>query len=303
MLCSHLQDVGSWQETLRALYFVEALLEGDTAPAGVASKKVYSFFHNSPETIYRASRSTQSTVRQRAERVLRLLGKSSTSSVSQHTEEASLTDPTGPPQDLLSLSTANEAADLNPSTTSDAIDLLAQLGDSQQGIDAGKVETHASLGVVETKGGDGLGEMLFGDWTASQPSGEGTKTEKPPLEESFNQMDLLDGFSSAQTAPAADAAPFRTIASPHDSLSVLLGNVEPTPFKSSISSRSQNTLSAERASQSASRLGSLSNSTPPHDNGVQGAMNAAASGINSSKREDLAFGFIQGTMAELKSKR
>jgi hypothetical protein len=300
LLFSHLQDVGSWQETLRALYFVEALLDGDKEPDGTVTNSVFSFFNHSPETIFRASQSTQSTVRQRAERVLRLLGKASTSGP-LHTE-ASLPVPSAKPtQDLLATSPGEEKAELHDLTASNAMDLLAELDDSQQGLDKLNLDAPASSGVPATRGGDDLDDMLFGDWTAPQPTGE-INTEKPSLAQSVKELDLLDGGGFGLAAASVPCTRNASSMQQQDSWSVLLGGVEPAAFKSPSSSLPHSTVSTARSTQPTLQLGStLSHST--HDNGVQGARNAAASGINSSKRQDLAFNFVQGTMAELKSKK
>lgn len=284
---------------------MEALLDGDNESDGTVTNSIFSFFNKSPETIFRASQSTQSTVRQRAERVLRLLGKASTSGA-LHTE-ASLPVPSATletTQDLLAMSTGEEKAELHDMPAPNAIELLAELGDSQRRLDNLNLDAPASSGMPAARGGDNLDDMLFGDWTAPQPTGEiKTATKTPSLAQSVKELDLLDGggsgLASASVPPTHNASSMQQ----QDPLSVLLGGVEPAAFKSpSLSSLPHSTLSTARSTQPTLQLGStLSHST--RDNGVQGARYAAASGINSSKREDLAFNFVQGTMAELKSKK
>lgn len=234
-----LQETGSWQETLRALCAIEAILEHNSSPS---SGEVGVHFQANVSIIRRAQQSAQATVRQRAERVLRLLGGDTLPA-----EGAAVR----PSQDLLGddLVVSTESA-LSTQSTQSTMDLLA-------GLDVAPTPASASASAVPSQGSqafDILGDLmgpsppssavlhppvaapaaapaaaqpvddLFGDWSAppvdSQPSVISRAAPQPPVfaaqvqpqaqqPGSINILDALSDLSinSSPSAPTTHSQP------------------------------------------------------------------------------------------------
>lgn len=323
-----MQETGSWQEVLRALCCIEAMLgEGGTA---AVSKEMAEHLRSSPGPVRRACQSTQMTVRERAERVVRLLG----------IDNISHSDVLSKPAVCLLGDNAKDASGA-AGNEGGAIDLLAELDTSERVI-----STHGAydlLGAVTddqhcvtlppTAAAQSVptpADDLFGAWMEPEPA-----VERPSDISTYkaSTIDISDGLSSLSLGAVARPvkpmtvtplahpppqpslqAPLQPQTSPGATLgyptltvpSLVLPNpasMKPLPGFGMDPVESGGGVLGGPPSFSTAPAHTCGLSYPAGGNvDVSGAMNAAASGIVSANREDAAFNFVQGTMAELKKK-
>jgi hypothetical protein len=327
----HKLEIGSWQETLRALCVIEALLERSAASPVAGEVAVH--FQAGVSVIRRAQQSTQATVRQRAERVLKLLGADTLPGGEEDILSGSTTaaaaagrgpmqqDLLGSDDTLISHKTSASNSENNNSSMSNAnaMDLLA------------------GLHVASEQSG---GSDVFGDWadsTAAMPT-EPPSTTFPPHRQNAGAggLDLLDSFTDLSLSKPT-VVPETTISMPSMHSAGPLDDIFsiPSPATGIPSAASVNaalhfsngggnvpmhyqsvgafgssgvvgpapvTAGQQQQQQQPIRTASLGGGSSAHDD-VLRAINAATSGITSTKREEVAFDFVATAMAQLKTKK
>jgi len=318
-------EIGSWQETLRALCVIEALLERSAASPTAGEVAVH--FQAGVGVIHRAQQSTQATVRQRAERVLKLLGAD-----------------TLPGEDILSGSTTAAAAGRG-STQQDLLgsDTLISNGASASNSqnsnnttsNANAMDLLAGLNVASEQSGGG--NDVFGDWAESRAampadaSVAAATTTQQNATASASGVDLLDALTDLsllepKAVPTTTFMPSTHNAGPLDDIfsnplpaagipsavgvgdalqfSNGVGNI-PMEYQSGggfVTSAEVGSAPITAGQQQPPRTASVGGGSGVNDD-VLRAINAATSGITSTKREDVAFDFVSTAMAQLKTKK
>ncbi|KAH7621895.1 hypothetical protein Ndes2526B_g02709 [Nannochloris sp. 'desiccata'] len=324
----HKLEIGSWQETLRALCVIEALLEKSATSPTAGEVAVH--FQAGVSVIRRAQQSTQATVRQRAERVLKLLGADTLpgeGNLSGSKTAAAAAGIGSTQQDLLGgdnlILNAASASNFQNDTTSsnaNAMDLLA-------GLNAASEQSG--------------GTDVFGDWadsTAAMPAAAPTAAASPQQNAGAGGVDLLDALtdlslSKPHAVPTTPSMPSMHSTGPLDDIFSIpspapgiasavnvgaalqfsngVGNVpmqyQPVgAFTSSgvVGSAPLTAVQQQQPLRTAS-LGLRGDNSGGSgvNNDVLRAINAATSGITSTKREEVAFDFVTTAMAQLKAKK
>ena len=343
-------ELGSWQETLRALCALEAvLLESSTFP--VAGEIAVHFHGAGPVgVVKRAAQSTQTTVRQRAERVLKLLGAETLPDESATTTTTTTTS--GGIVDLLGGGGSDGGGGGGGGAT--AVDLLAGLDvvpttttNTTTTTNGGGGMTNSTANAIDVLGdlmGGGGGALqpqpqrqlsssspavddMFGDWStapppAPSPIATAATTMAATTPDAVGSggggggIDLLlggisdlslGGVGGIPSPPASSALPKKNI--PLDDFFTVPPPPPPTlPSSFAMDAQSPppslfSTTSMPGMNVSVNMTQSYSQpATSLAQDNVLGAINAATSGISSAKREDVAFDFVQSTMAQLKKK-
>lgn len=326
-------ETGTWQETLRALCAMESLL--DKGASSTAAGEVAVHFQSAPEAVRRARQSTQTSVRERAERVLKLLGDDTLPGGS--TTASAAHDLLGGSDPLVGLDLQQQGPHSGApapvsSSAASAMDLLA-------GLDAPPPAppTNATVSDDTDPWGSLLGAHAAPGAPAAQaisdPFGDWAAPTAPPLQQAHaplaaplsspapppaSGMDLLGGLSdlslggvsgvpgihrhgpSVGMIPTQASHPVMPGPAP-DLFSNFQTGTGPTmsPLQPPLGALGgMNGIGGGLTSSGSMGHGRTANGHVD----VLSALHAATSGISSAKREDMAFDFVQGTMAELKKK-
>jgi hypothetical protein len=315
-------EIGSWQEKLRALCAIEALLEKSSTSPTAGEVAVH--FQSEVGVLRRAQQSTQATVRQRAQRVLKLLGadtlpEDGTRNSSLKTTALTTTTTAGATQDLLGggdLFTDTAPTAISGTSYANAMDLLAGLtvapehsggsdifGDwADSTAAAAAVPTTAPAPApVAPAGGIDLLDALT-DLSISQPTPVHTSTAAMPAMHTTGPLDDIFSLPSpatmtggmTSTGGAGGGAP-----SSNGLLGISQMQYQPPGGVFNMpGSAGQHQLPVRTAS-----LGLNGSGGSGVNDDVLRAINAATSGITSTKREEVAFDFVTTAMAQLKTKK
>jgi hypothetical protein len=330
----HKLEIGSWQETLRALCAIEALLEKSSTSPTAGEVAVH--FQAGVGVIRRAQQSTQATVRQRAQLVLKLLGADTLPEESSGGSAVKAVAAATP--DLL---LGGDEVDLNTLDIAPAPAAAVGVGlssSTNNGVsNSNAMDLLAGLHVAPEQSG---GSDIFGDWAdstaATMPVLAAAQAPAPAAASvsGAGGIDLLDGFNDLTIAQppvarsTAPAMPAVHSAGPLDDIFSMasppaaafppatapfsngMGNIsmqyqQPSvSFNSSGIGNSVAPLSGQQQQQHVRTvsLGGGGGGSGVNDD-VLRAINAATSGISSTKREEVAFDFVTTAMAQLKTKK
>ncbi len=299
----HKLEIGSWQETLRALCAIEALLEKSAASPTAGEVAVH--FQAGVSVIRRAQQSSQATVRQRAQRVLRLLGAD----------------------------TLPEEGNLSGSKSGAARGTIDLLGDGLDGGDnilgasnstsgnGNAMDLLAGLNVAPEQSG---GSDVFGDWAdstaipAAAAPAVAVVAPSSQQQSSVGGVDLLDALTDLSLSQPSAAAMHTTgplddifsMPSPAATTTTATTTITASdPFGNGLGTSEMHQPSVGNYMSYSTGGNSTAGQPQPSlgsggvNDDVLRAINAATSGITSTKREEVAFDFVTTAMAELKTKK
>ena len=205
------QEAGPWQATLRALCAIEAVVEsGSSAACG----QVAVHFQAHPEAVRRAADSPQASVRQRAQKVLALLGDPTAAAAGGGSAA-----PGQQPQQLFTEDLLGEqagpAAAADSSSSSSAAGVAGGLADLLGEPEAPPAATDLLAGLavapvsqqLAPAAADLFGDMLLGGQQATPAVAPGfaPSAAGQPSAPAMSDLDLLGGLSLGGDSMAAPA--------------------------------------------------------------------------------------------------